>query len=618
MTERALALLLLNALWQPLAVAAGTYCVLKAARNASAATRCAVLTVGLISALLIPPGTTAFELRSAAAPTLPAPALTAYTVPRKLHLNAAPIAQTQPLSVQPAPVSTMRWNVRRVVFAVPYPFVLTIVIAWAIVAALLVLRLLLSMVHLARLRHDALPLSPEAREHLERWKEKTAGTNLRLCVSDETPVPIAVGFFDAMVLIPRHLVDELDATDLDRIVLHEIAHLRRRDSAIYVLQQIGCALFFFSPGLAWLARTLDVEREVACDDWVLERSGDAAPYASCLVRLAERAPWPHSAMPAPGAFVTRRSMSIRIERILHRARDARLSAAPGPIAAAVTAIAAVGIAGLAFAPSLAYSVAPGPIRQTAVIRVPKPQAPAPHRVHAAAPVATHAATRVETHVATRVSTHAAAHVAMQTATRVAAHAVTHVAVKVRTHPESSPAPKPLPSDDYIAQMRNVFGRSLSVEELVSLKTLDVTPEYVQSLRTAGYSLSADQIAGARAMGVTAQQIAQMRAAFGNLSYDNMMAMTSMHVDTEYRDQMQAAGLTDLTPERLIELKSLRITPRCIEEMNALGFGKLNEEQIVQVSAMHIDADFMQRVREHGFGKLTLEQVIQLKASGVIQ
>lgn len=264
MIERAVALLLSNAVWEPLAVAACAILVLRSVRNANAATRCAVLTAAILAALVLPIITTAAVYRGTPTSAMATPAR---SVPsRVLHTSTAlhaPVADRithANAATPPAPVA------QRLVISVPRIAVLSIVVLWAAIALVLLMRLLVSLAHLSRLRHDALPISPQLRTKLRRWNEKAGGIDVRLCLSDHTVVPIAVGLFDCMVLIPRRLLEELEPADLDRIVLHEIAHLRRRDGIVYALQQIACALYFFSPAMFWLANTLDIEREVACDD----------------------------------------------------------------------------------------------------------------------------------------------------------------------------------------------------------------------------------------------------------------------------------------------------------------------------------------------------------------
>ena len=104
--------------------------------------------------------------------------------------------------------------------------------------------------------------------------------------------------------------------------MHELAHLLRHDDWTNGLQRVITSLLFFNPAVWFIARQMDVEREVACDDYVLELTGAVRTYAFCLTKMAEITSWPHQPLAAPGVFTTRKNISIRIERLVaHRTRN---------------------------------------------------------------------------------------------------------------------------------------------------------------------------------------------------------------------------------------------------------------------------------------------------------
>ena len=103
--------------------------------------------------------------------------------------------------------------------------------------------------------------------------------------------------------------------------------------------KIAEALLFFSPAVFVIGRELSIEREVACDDWVVSATGGARPYANCLTRLAElAASRPVSVLPSLGAIFTQKQIFTRIERLLDRTRDTRPQ-----VAASVAWAAAAGL-----------------------------------------------------------------------------------------------------------------------------------------------------------------------------------------------------------------------------------------------------------------------------------
>jgi uncharacterized protein (TIGR03435 family) len=98
---------------------------------------------------------------------------------------------------------------------------------------------------------------------------------------------MAIGFSPGAVLLPCGLIERLDAAELEQIVLHEAAHLARRDDWSNLVARLWGAAFAFHP-LAWfILRQVEQEREAACDDWVVARTGQPRGYAECLVRVSE-------------------------------------------------------------------------------------------------------------------------------------------------------------------------------------------------------------------------------------------------------------------------------------------------------------------------------------------
>ncbi len=111
--------------------------------------------------------------------------------------------------------------------------------------------------------------------------------SIQLMTSSKINAPVSLGFIRPMILIPNTLIAQLTPEELNYVLLHEIAHLKRRDDWAKLLQKLIRTFLFFHPGVWWIDRQLDLEREVACDDWVAQLTNQRRSYASCLLRLAE-------------------------------------------------------------------------------------------------------------------------------------------------------------------------------------------------------------------------------------------------------------------------------------------------------------------------------------------
>jgi len=608
---------LFNGLWEATLLAVVAWIALRAMPNGNATTRHSVLVAALLASLVLPVAT-AVVTTMRPAPALPA--AVGHTTE-----TTRPSASVKLQKIVPSPVQAQTRAIMaappRANIPLPRPVAVAIVVLWLLGALFVLVRLVVSLLHLERLKKDALPVAVEYRAQLMRWNAATKGSRtVRLCRSDEIAIPIAVGLFDAMILIPERFLEELEPADVDRIVLHELAHLRRADDWINAVERLASALFFFNPGIAWLVAQLDLEREVACDDWVLQQN-DPLPYANCLAKVVESAVWPYRAMSAPGAFLTRRAMSVRIERLLTAHRDVRVRTSLGPTGVVVAAVAALGIGAAFVSPSFAYTVSspaqsavvaavrhhPLPARHLAPQSQPKPQTPvAPVAAVATAPAVTPstaaptapptaaAVAHTVTHTATHTETVRTVSAASATATSVSSavdNAMRLSANAVSTAKQSVGAPVTVAANSpaYIDELAAAGYTNLSVDELVQMKAVGVTAGYIRGLEDAGLPHpTVEQLVRLRAIGVQPDYVRSIRQHYGALGADDIARLKAVGVTPEYASQMASAGYSNLTADQLLQLR-----------------------------AVGVDAAFIQRANAHGFHNLSVDQLIRLKTSGII-
>ncbi len=104
---------------------------------------------------------------------------------------------------------------------------------------------------------------------------------------EQVVVPVVIGLLRPMILIPTAMVSGLTIEQLEAVLTHELAHLRRRDHLMIVVQRVLEAVLFFHPVLWSLSRRIHDERETCCDDLVLAVGADRLFYAQSLLRVAE-------------------------------------------------------------------------------------------------------------------------------------------------------------------------------------------------------------------------------------------------------------------------------------------------------------------------------------------
>jgi hypothetical protein len=195
---------------------------------------------------------------------------------------------------------------------------------------------------------DIATLDPLLRKTLEEFDSSRRPT---LCVSDQLRVPTAIGFTKPQVVIPAWAMKELSLPELNTILLHELAHLRRWDDWTNLVQKIVGALLFFHPAVWWVDSKLALEREMACDDLVLARTASPRVYAECLVSLAEKSFLRRGVALAQAAVNRVRHVSLRVAQILDEKRPGATRIwSPAPVL--LTGISVACLIGFSGAPKL--------------------------------------------------------------------------------------------------------------------------------------------------------------------------------------------------------------------------------------------------------------------------
>lgn len=217
---------------------------------------------------------------------------------------------------------------------------------------LMLARLTLGLYGGERLKSGGHPLlDPELRRLLETQARRIGLAvlpALRAC--ERTTIPVVVGLFRPVILLPAAMLAELPPSDLAGILLHELAHLRRYDHIVLLLQRLIEAVLFFHPAVWLLSRAMSRTREECCDDLVLSHGGDAIAYAQSLLRVAELRLGPTAALTGLSMAGTRPSeLRRRIMRVLGLSPDPAVRLTRGGLATvlgSVTITAAVSMAWL--------------------------------------------------------------------------------------------------------------------------------------------------------------------------------------------------------------------------------------------------------------------------------
>ncbi len=192
-----------------------------------------------------------------------------------------------------------------------------IVFIWLIIVCWKALIMLRSLAYCNRIQQQS-HSHPD-----DYWKKKITILSDKLHISKKvllleseiTKVPIVLGHFKPVIFLPAGLMMNIPADQVEAVLLHELAHIRRNDYAVNLVQSVIEHLFFFNPALLWMGDILRQEREHCCDDIALAETGNKQQFIKALITFKEYA------LQSPGfapAFAGRKNHLLhRVTRIVY-------------------------------------------------------------------------------------------------------------------------------------------------------------------------------------------------------------------------------------------------------------------------------------------------------------
>jgi beta-lactamase regulating signal transducer with metallopeptidase domain/peptidoglycan/xylan/chitin deacetylase (PgdA/CDA1 family) len=198
--------------------------------------------------------------------------------------GAGPASSTQELSEPEARASTIGvWAGERLSAFVPW-----LVLAWAAGVLVLASRAVGGWLLVRRLRRSAERVPARFEEMVARVSRRLRVSRaVRLCRSALVEVPAVVGHVRPLILVPASAFAGLTPQQLEAIIAHELAHVRRYDYLVNLLQTAAETLLFYHPAVWWVSKRARAEREHACDDAAVRCVGDVLLYARSLAALEQ-------------------------------------------------------------------------------------------------------------------------------------------------------------------------------------------------------------------------------------------------------------------------------------------------------------------------------------------
>jgi hypothetical protein len=178
-----------------------------------------------------------------------------------------------------------------------------------------------ALLHLRAAKRRCSELSPARQNCLPRWLAlRDQGRRARLVVSDDVRTASVLGLTSPAIAVAPTLLRVLNSDELDCILVHEWAHVQRRDDFARLLQVLLRATTGLHPAIWWIDRQLHIDRETACDDWTINLTGSAKRYAACLTKLAAHNLALREAILLPAAL-SPGDLTRRVTQLLDRRRS---------------------------------------------------------------------------------------------------------------------------------------------------------------------------------------------------------------------------------------------------------------------------------------------------------
>lgn len=166
-----------------------------------------------------------------------------------------------------------------------------VVLLWSVLFVFRSVRMMGSLVYVYRAKSKYTYAPPANwQQRVELLCEKLQiGKAVRLLESGYVKVPMVIGHLKPVILMPVGLLAGLPAEQVEAVLLHELAHIRRHDYVVNFLQTLAETVFFFNPGLLWISSLLRDERENCCDDIALEQTKNKREFVQALISFKEHA-----------------------------------------------------------------------------------------------------------------------------------------------------------------------------------------------------------------------------------------------------------------------------------------------------------------------------------------
>jgi beta-lactamase regulating signal transducer with metallopeptidase domain len=528
--------------------------------------------------------------------TSPVVAYTAKAQP-KASMTAAP-QSTSGLSPSQEPASFKQWAQERFPTYLPW-----MVALWFAGVLFFSLRFLGGLIVAGRIRRrETSALVGQWQERLlSLAKQLRISRPVRLCESILVEVPTVIGWLRPVILVPASALTGLSAEQIEALLAHELAHIRRHDYLINLVQTAIETLLFYHPAVWWISGQIREEREHCCDDLAVAACGSVLVYARALAELEQlRSRAPQLAMAASGGSLLR-----RIQRLIGRPSHASHRFESG-LAGVIALATVLSVLAGANTPLLSKSAT----------------------VEASVSTLTSSETRGDFYsdesesaqVVDQKPLHklesASAESDAQESENLPADMAEVIAPEGDAATGREQNADPGSPQDFLGEMR-ALGYT-DVDDLIALKTHGVNSEFVREMNgLLNKKLSADQLAAFRIHGVTTQFVGELKAlGYTTLSAEELIAFRIHGVTSQFVSDWKSLGYDKLTPGELVAFRIHGVSAALVQKFKELGYDRPDAGELTALRIHGVTPEFVQAMRGFIRGDLSIDQLTGLRIHGV--
>lgn len=424
---------------------------------------------------------------------------------------------------------------------------------------------------------------------------------VRLCKSALVQVPTVIGWLRPVILLPATALTGLSPEQLEALLAHELAHIRRYDYLINLLQTTIETLFFYHPLVWWVSAQVRQEREHCCDDLAVAACGDVLTYARALTTLEQlRGSEPQLAVAASGG-----SLLVRIQRLLRGRAPAVYGFERG--LAGFLAVATIFIL-LAAAQTVFQT------RQAKAASLDETPTNEPVEIAFNPETANRSVNR-----AIKTNEHAEPKESEQPTDDQPAEEPTPLS-DVNVDVAASPIQENLTADssDYIAQLVNAGLKDLKPSQVNALISNQVSARFVREMTNSLNSkLNANTVIAMWIHGVSADFVNELSGrGLSGLTAEQLVAFRIHGVTAQFLDELQSVGYQVREPGKLVSFRIHGVSPASIRQLKELGFGNLSSDQLVAFAIHGVTPLFVQTMRTFIHGKVSADDLVAFRIHGV--